>query len=61
MTPVSVEMNADSLAQSIATISEDGQIIFTGDTGLNGKIIIFRDILSGSNLFMSPPLGGRDI
>jgi hypothetical protein len=44
MTPVSVEMNADSLAQSIATISEDGQIILTGDSGLNGKIIIFRDI-----------------
>lgn len=39
MTPVSVEMNADSLAQSIATISEDGQIIFTGDTGLNGIVI----------------------
>jgi hypothetical protein len=61
MTPVSVEMNADSLAQSIATISEDGQIILTGDSGLNGKIIIFRDILSDSNFFMSPPLGGRDI
>jgi hypothetical protein len=28
---------------------------------LNGKIIIFRDILSDSNFFMSPPLGGRDI
>lgn len=39
MTPVSVEMNADSLAQSIATISEDGQIILTGDNALNGIVI----------------------
>lgn len=52
MTPVSVEMNADSLAQSIATISEDGQIILTGDSGLNGKIIIFfKNIWSKSVLF----------
>lgn len=39
ITPVSVEMNADTVTQGIATISEDGQIILAGDSGLNGIVI----------------------
>jgi len=31
MNPVSVELNAETVAQNMATISDDGHIILTGD------------------------------